>query len=80
METAQTYHFEAFTDEEAKALFEKAARRYMDMSSGEFLHKWDNELFATPLEKARARSVTAYLPLIRDIRVSEISLKLSIRF
>jgi hypothetical protein len=71
MATTQTYHFEPFTDEEAKALFEKAARRYMDMSSEEFLQKWDSGLFTTPLEKARARRVVAYLPLIRDIRVSE---------
>lgn len=51
-----------FTVAEAKALFDKTARQYMDMSGEEFLRLWDG---SGPNLGPRAMRVAMLIPLIR---------------
>lgn len=56
-----------FTQEEAKALFDKTANRYMGMSGEEFLIGWDRGNFRDAETKQRAMRVAMLIPLVRKI-------------
>jgi len=60
-----------FTDSEAHQLFEATARRYLDMSTDQFLRMWDAKRFESPEQEARAFRVAALIPLIRHIRAGK---------
>jgi hypothetical protein len=57
-----------FTSEEARILFDKTARRYMDMSGDQFLRAWENGEFRDADMKARAMRVAVLIPLVRKTR------------
>ena len=57
----------AFTSEEAKALFDKTARQYMNMTGEEFISGWENGRFRDAETKSRAMRVAILIPLVRKI-------------
>jgi hypothetical protein len=61
----------AFSESEAKHLFEMTAQRYLDMTTEEFLLRWDADRFKGSELEARAFRVAALIPLIREIRAGK---------
>ena len=59
-----------FSDAEARQLFERTAQRYLQMSTDEFLRRWDAKAFEPELQ-ARAGRVASLIPLIRNIRAGQ---------
>lgn len=55
--------------EEGRELFDRQARRYLDMSGGEFLKKWDAGEFADPDDRTKnppgVMELAMLLPFVR---------------
>jgi len=61
----------AFTESEARQLFDLTAQRYLGMSGEQFLRKWDAKEFSNPEMQARALRVAHLIPLVRYIRAGK---------
>lgn len=64
-----------FTDEEARELFDRAARRALNMSGEDFLRKWDagefDPIIDDPKYHNKIIGVAMLLPLVKHIRVGD---------
>jgi hypothetical protein len=60
-----TYETPALDDANALALFEAATQKYLHMTAGEFLEKWDSGVWSDPDAEPEVMSVVSLLPLVR---------------
>lgn len=58
-------HVPALTPEEAHALFDRLARRYLQMSGEEFIRAWDAGEFDQNPDRPAVMRVAMLLPLVR---------------
>jgi hypothetical protein len=61
----ETPPVEFFTDEEAAALFEKIAQRYLGISGEEFIRRWDSGYYGPDADRPGVMDVAMSLPLVR---------------
>lgn len=56
---------DVMTPEEAREAFDRAARRYLNMSGEEFLRRWDAGAFGDDADQPGVINLVMLLPLIR---------------
>ena len=61
----QIAQVEQFTDEEARALFDRAAWRYLNMSGEEFVQRYDAGEYDEDPDRPRVMRMILLLPLVK---------------
>lgn len=59
-------HIRELTDEQSWALFDRAARHYLDISGEEFLGRWESGHYKDPDAEPGVMSVVMLLPFVRS--------------